>query len=157
MTREMQRRRSGGDVAEVVWAVWRWFSSRRREPYLRLFYEIYALSAANRGRFRRFLDAFSDDYLAVMEEGLRSWGFSEHESRAVATLHLATFRGLLLDLLTTGERARVDAAARQLADRLARELVGRRPELQQRHPLPETLRQRRGATQRAPHSPRGAS
>ena len=140
LAREMQRRRLAGSVSDVVWVVWQWFSSRQREPYLRLFYELYALSAANPKRFRHFLDAVSEDYLAVMDESLRSWRFAADESRAAATLYLAAFRGLLLDLLTTGERARVDAAVKQLAAGLERDLVGRRPDLKRRHPLPEMIR-----------------
>jgi len=143
LAHEMQRRRFGGSVSEVVWAVWRWFSGRRRGPYLRLFYELYALSASQPARFRRFLDLISEDYLAVMEEGLRSWGFEGPEARAAATLYLGTFRGLLLDLLTTGERARVDAAVRYLATSLENELVARKPLQRTRHPIPSALQRRR--------------
>ena len=140
LAEEMQGARFGGDVSQVVWDVWQWFSARRREPYLRLFYELYALAAANRRRFQRFVDAFSEDYLAVMREGLQQWGFAADESEAAATLYLATFRGLLLDLLTTGDRARVDAAVKQLAADLERELVRRRPDLRRRHPVPTAFR-----------------
>jgi AcrR family transcriptional regulator len=140
--RDIRRRRFGGSVAGDVWVMWRWFSGTPRYPYLRLFYELYARAASRPKRFRPFLDLIAEDYLNVMEEGLVGWGFPRAEANAHATLHLATFRGLLLDLLTTGERARVDAAVKVLAVDLERALVQRRPELQGEHPVPPSLRPR---------------
>ena len=137
--RDIRRRRFGGSVARDVWVMWRWFSGKPREPYLRLFYELYAHAASRPAKFRRFVDLISEGYLQLMEEGFVSWGFARPEARAQATLHLATFRGLLLDLLTTGERARVDAAAKVLAANLDRALVQRTPALNRDHPVPPSL------------------
>jgi hypothetical protein len=86
--------------------------------------------------FRAFVDLISEDYLQLMEEGLVSWGFTRTEAKAHATLYLAAFRGLLLDLLTTGERTRVDAAVKVLAADLERALLERGPGLQTAHPTP---------------------
>jgi AcrR family transcriptional regulator len=142
--RDIRRRRFGGSVARDVWVMWRWFSGKAREPYLRLFYELYARAASRPGEFKRFVDLVSEDYVQVMEDGLVSWGFPRPEAKARATLHLATFRGLLLDLLTTGERTRVDAAVRVFAAELERELVQRTPALQSEHPLPTSLQPSKG-------------
>ncbi len=116
--------------------MWRWFSGRARAPYLRLFYELYARAASRPKTFRAFVDLISEDYLQLMEEGLVSWGFTRTEAKAHATLYLAAFRGLLLDLLTTGERTRVDAAVKVLAADLERALLERGPGLQTAHPTP---------------------
>ena len=142
--RDIRRRRFGGSVARDVWVMWRWFSGKPREPYLRLFYELYARAASRPAKFKAFLDLISEDYLHLMEEGLVSWGFPRAEAKSHATLHLATFRGLLLDLLTTGERARVDGAVKVLAAHLERELVQRNPAMRGAHPVPASLQPSRG-------------
>src|SRR6185295_3900463 len=100
---------------------------RPREPYLRLFYEIYGLAAAHPEQFKDFVQAVGADYFTIMETGLRSWCIPERESRVLATRYLATFRGMMLDLLTTGDRARIDATAEHLAAEIERELHARRP------------------------------
>jgi AcrR family transcriptional regulator len=134
--RDIRRRRFGGSVARDVWVMWRWFSGRARAPYLRLFYELYARAASRPKTFRAFVDLISEDYLKLMEEGLVAWGFTRSDAKAHATLYLAAFRGLLLDLLTTGERTRVDAAVKVLAADLERALLERGPGLQTAHPTP---------------------
>jgi AcrR family transcriptional regulator len=142
--RDIQRRRFGGSVARDIWTMWRWFTGKPREPYLRLFYELYARAASRPAKFKSFLDLISEDYIHLMEEGLVGWGFARAEAKTHATLHLATFRGLLLDLLTTGERGRVDAAAKLLAANVERELTQRRPALRGDHPVPASLQPLRG-------------
>jgi hypothetical protein len=42
-------------------------------------------------------------------------GIDQEHAPAVATLTLAAFRGLVLDLVATGDRERTTAAARRLA------------------------------------------
>jgi AcrR family transcriptional regulator len=141
--RDIRRRRFGGSVARDVWVMWQWFSGKAREPYLRLFYELYAHAAARPKKLRSFVELIGEDYLNVMEEGLVSWGFARAEAKAHATLHLATFRGLLLDLLTSGERSRVDAAVKVLAADLAQTLEQRTPALRGEHPVPASLQPKR--------------
>jgi len=138
--RDIQRRRFGGSVAGDVWEMWRWFSGKSREPYLRLFYELYGRAASRPRHFKYLLDVLSEDYLSLMTEGFVSWGFPRAEARVHATLYLAAFRGLLLDLLTTGERRRVDATVRVLAANLESELLKRGPALGREHPIPPSLR-----------------
>ncbi len=52
-------------------------------------------------------------WIEPSSELFRRLGFGEDEARAEARLSLAVARGLLLDLLATGDRAAVDAAAEQ--------------------------------------------
>jgi AcrR family transcriptional regulator len=77
--------------------VWEWTSSLERLPFFRSFFEAYGLALRQPERFRPFLDRVVGDWLAATNV-------------EQATLELAVVRGLLLDLLTTGERDRVDAA-----------------------------------------------
>jgi AcrR family transcriptional regulator len=78
-------------------AVWRWTSSPERLPFFRSFFEAYGLALRHPDRFARFLDRVVSDWLSTTDVPL-------------ATLELAVLRGLLLDLLTTGERDRVEQA-----------------------------------------------
>src|SRR5690349_7878288 len=82
--RDIRRRRFGGSVAGNVWEMWRWFSGKAREPYLRLFYEVYARAASRPREFRAFVELIAEDYLEVvlevMEEGLVAWGFARAEA-----------------------------------------------------------------------------
>src|SRR5262245_58566189 len=110
---------------EFLMASWRWYSSKRREPYLRLMFELYGLAFVNPKRFQAFLTAMTEDYFSMIEEGLRSQGLPPRDSRMAATIYRATFRGLLMDLLSTGDRARIDEAIRTLAKRLEREVIER--------------------------------
>jgi len=57
--------------------------------------------------------------LAPFEEALGAAGFPPERARSLATLSLAAMRGLQLDLLATGERARIDAAFREMLRLLA--------------------------------------
>jgi AcrR family transcriptional regulator len=77
--------------------VWEWTSDTQRLPFFRSFFEAYGLALHQPERYRAFLDRVISDWLAVADVER-------------ATLELAVVRGLLLDLLTTGERDRVDAA-----------------------------------------------
>jgi AcrR family transcriptional regulator len=77
--------------------VWEWTSSPERVALFRSFFEAYGLALHQPERFRPFLDRVVADWLMGAEP-------------VRATLELAVVRGLLLDLLTTGERDRVDAA-----------------------------------------------
>jgi len=57
-----------------------------------------------------FLDGVIDDWLGPIEARLAQLGVPEADRPAHARLGLAVARGLLLDLVTTGDREAVDAA-----------------------------------------------
>lgn len=80
-------------------------------PYLRLFSEVYSLAVQQPDRFPGFsTSAAVHDWLPRLEAELAAGGAPEKEVRALATLVLAVQRGLLRDLLGTGERDRIRAA-----------------------------------------------
>jgi len=99
--REVARHADDSDPAAQVRAVWTWASDPQREPLYRLFFEAYGLALRNPERFGDFLDHVVADWIAQLTPAA---------SPATATLAIATIRGLLLDLLTTGERARIEEA-----------------------------------------------
>ena len=81
-----------------------WADVRRPElrPFERLFFECYSRAANGEQPFDRMVPGAVDDWLALTE------GLAEP---AAARLGLAVIRGLLLDLVATGDEAGVDAAA----------------------------------------------
>jgi AcrR family transcriptional regulator len=93
----------GGDPLQ---GVWRWTADPERLPFFRSFFEAYGLALRQPERFEPFLERVVSDWL----------GGSDAEA---ATLQLAVLRGLLLDLLTTGERERVEGALALFAAGLA--------------------------------------
>jgi AcrR family transcriptional regulator len=88
--------------------VWRWIAAPEREPFLRLFFEIY-VEALGRDEAQPLVR----DWLAYLQE---RWTPPVDEARA--TLMVAVVRGLLLDRLATGDRARTDAAFRRFSELL---------------------------------------
>jgi AcrR family transcriptional regulator len=89
-----------------------WADVRRPElrSAERLFFECYARAAQGEEPFARMVPAAVDDWLAEVA-GLADGG---HDP-AMTRLGLAVVRGLLLDLVATGDEAGVDAAARAFA------------------------------------------
>jgi AcrR family transcriptional regulator len=110
--------------AQIFRRIWAWYAAERRAPYQRFFFEVYGIALQNPKMFREFLRTVGSDFLSFTEEGLVARGFGRRAARALATLNLASIRGLLLDLLTTGDRARINAAAELIAESLERELRG---------------------------------
>jgi AcrR family transcriptional regulator len=82
-------------------AVWAWASDPAHAPFLRLFFECYGLALRHPDRYREFLGTVVQDWL---DEPMAAIDDTS------ATIAVAVIRGLLLDLLATGDRDRVDAA-----------------------------------------------
>ena len=96
--------------AEVMRKMWRRLADPRLWPAERLFFEIYALALQRRPGTADFLDDIVDSWVEPMVEYARQRGLDPEVARADARLAVAVCRGLLLDLLATGDRAAVDAA-----------------------------------------------
>jgi AcrR family transcriptional regulator len=107
---------------ELVHRVWRWYSSPRRAGFLRLIFEVSALSLQSPQRFPDVRETFARDLVGFAEEGFVRAGYPRRESRARASLYVGAVRGLLIDLLATGNRSRLEAAATLLSEAMARDL-----------------------------------
>ena len=94
-----------------AWSAW---SSPRMGKFWRFCFGVYGLAFQNPKQFAVFLEQFIGDWLPPFEQALGAAGFSPERARSLATLSLAAMRGLQLDLLATGERARIDAAFREM-------------------------------------------
>ena len=92
-----------GPVASMR-ALWAWVSDPAHHNVVRFFFESYARSLHDReGAWAGFGETSVREWLPPIRHAV---GCSDDE----ATLLLAVVRGLLLDLLATGDRQRVDAA-----------------------------------------------
>jgi AcrR family transcriptional regulator len=102
-----------GDLppSQVSRILWRQWSDPKRLPLMRLFFEVYNLALSNPSRFPGFSERAIEEWLAALEGCSSLPGYSRAQARAFATVMIATFRGLMLDLTATGDRARVDRAA----------------------------------------------
>jgi AcrR family transcriptional regulator len=85
---------------------WQWASSDRNVPYLRLLYEVQIVALQNPAEYGRYLKKTSADWQAIT---LRFLSKSIH-NRSMATLCIAVFDGLFLELMSTGDRARLTRA-----------------------------------------------
>jgi AcrR family transcriptional regulator len=105
---EIRRRETGLLEAEVrtLEDVWAWISAPEREPFLRLFFEVY-VDGLGSGE----AEPLVRDWLGYLQT---SWHPPVDE--ATATLMVAVVRGLLLDRLATGDRARTDEALRRFVE-----------------------------------------
>jgi AcrR family transcriptional regulator len=90
------------DAARAMWAELRTPSLR---PLERLFFECYARAAQGEHPFARLLPGAVDSWLAAVAERAPS-----SVDAPLARLGLAVTRGLLLDLVATGDETEVDAA-----------------------------------------------
>ncbi|TMC47530.1 MAG: TetR/AcrR family transcriptional regulator [Chloroflexi bacterium] len=94
----------------ILDVMWGFMSSPEAEPFMRLFFEVYGLALWDPDRFPDFLERAVMDWIDAIRDLLRASGQSEKDARAGATEGLAVLRGLLLDLLATGDRDRIDIA-----------------------------------------------
>ena len=96
--------------ADAVRAWWRHISDPALWPNERLFFEVYGQALQGRPGTTGLLDGIVDDWLEPGTELGLAQGLPLAEARANARLGVAVTRGLLLDLLATGDREAVDAA-----------------------------------------------
>jgi AcrR family transcriptional regulator len=101
---------------EAVRAWWRHISDPSLWPNERLFFEIYGQALQGRPHTTELLDGIVEDWLGPGTEINVSLGIPRPLARAHARLGVAVTRGLLLDLLATGDRAGVDAAMEAFID-----------------------------------------
>jgi AcrR family transcriptional regulator len=88
-----------GSVSEVMRAIWRWYSSPARIPYLKLFFEAWGVSLHRPFLYEGFLQDVKRDVVDVMIPVIEGYGYPPHQAAAVATFFVAAFRGLLIDLV----------------------------------------------------------
>ena len=98
------------DLATAARAVWTRTSDPRRGAEFRLFFAIYGRALQEPQQFAEFLEHVVADWMAALR-GAQGPDADPATATRTATLVIATIRGLLLDLLATGDRDRVQDAA----------------------------------------------
>ncbi|MCU1366174.1 MAG: transcriptional regulator, TetR family [Ilumatobacteraceae bacterium] len=99
-----------GATAELGSRFWESLTDPAVQQHERLFFEVYGQALQGRAWAMPMLDGIVDDWVGPMAELLEAHGGSPTTSRVDARLAVAVARGLLLDLLATGEDAAVGAA-----------------------------------------------
>lgn len=92
-----------GTPDEIVAAVWKSVADPALWRFERLFFECYARGAQGEEPFDRLIPALVENWLSDLKG----------RARDQARLALAVIRGLLLDLVATGDRAAVERAMKQ--------------------------------------------
>ena len=96
-------------VGEALRQWWRHISDPSLWPNERLFFEVYAQALQGSPHALPLLDGIVDAWVEPLAR-LMAPERPPEEARAEARLGVAVVRGLLLDLLATGDREAVDAA-----------------------------------------------
>ncbi|HEX7744188.1 MAG TPA: TetR/AcrR family transcriptional regulator [Micromonosporaceae bacterium] len=101
---------AGDTLADLTRAFFERLADPALWPNERLFFEMYGQALQGRPGTVGLLDSVITPWLQQGEELLRRHDFDSDAARAHARLALAAGRGLLLDLLTTQDRAGVEEA-----------------------------------------------
>src|SRR5919202_1073974 len=96
--------------ADTMRRMWQRVADPALWPNERLFFELYAQALQGSPHALPLLDGIVDLWVEPLTRIAVAQGQPEAEARAEARLGVAVVRGLLLDLLATGEREAVDAA-----------------------------------------------
>ena len=104
------------EPGEEPWAremrFWQHLRSPELAPQERLFFEVYGQALQGRSWARPLLDGIVDDWIDPLVAMPQAQGVPPETARALARLNIAVGRGLLLDVLATGDTEGVDAALR---------------------------------------------
>ncbi len=105
--------------------MWQHLRSPELAPQERLFFEVYGQALQGRAWARPLLDGIVEDWLGPVAGMLEDAGIDPETARTAARLWVAVGRGLLLDVLATGDNDEVDAAMRFFADMMLATLQAR--------------------------------
>jgi hypothetical protein len=89
--------------------MWRQLIDPSVWPQARLFFEVYGQALRGGRGSKPFLKDVVDSWIGPLVDLGRRHGIAENEVQSFARLSLAVTRGLLLDLLTSGDRDQIIA------------------------------------------------
>jgi AcrR family transcriptional regulator len=111
--RRFARAMSGhGGRREWLLAVWDTWSSPGMARFWTLLFEVYGLALQNPERFPGFLEGGMRDWRPLVEQSFAT--LDKKRAQSLGTLAMAAVRGLQLDVLATGDRARTRAAFQEM-------------------------------------------
>lgn len=106
----------GLGAADAARAMWARFTDPAMAPNERLFFELYGQALMGRPGTTALLEGDIDAWVEGVAEQAVALGMPADTARADARLGVAVVRGLLLDLLATGDREAVDGAFERWLD-----------------------------------------
>ncbi|MGY3678966.1 TetR/AcrR family transcriptional regulator [Streptomyces sp. TE33382] len=115
--------REARSTAELVGVVWRRLCEPQEQRQFLLLFEFVGHHGERSGEDEKLARAIVHDWIEVIATRLAADGWPPEDASALSTLVLAQVRGLQLDLLISGDRARADRAidlAVRLLDRSTR-------------------------------------
>lgn len=118
----LEKQHDGEDPTGPLRASFKHNTSVEMAPYFRLLYEVWGIALVHPERYGRFLEGIITTWVDAFAGVLRQAGIPSRDARVRATLVLGALRGLQLDLYTTRDRSRVDAAFAALLSMLEREI-----------------------------------
>jgi AcrR family transcriptional regulator len=113
------------DPATAGPRLWKQLRSPQLAAQERLFFEVYGQALQGRKWAQPVLDGIVDDWVGPLAGALESSGVDTAEARVAARLCVAVCRGLLLDVLGTGDEKEVDAAMEYFSSLLNPRLADR--------------------------------
>jgi hypothetical protein len=99
--------------------MWELVADPELADFERLFFALYGRALQGEGAVRPLLAGATEEWIEANVELAASVGVPAETARVHGRLGVAVFRGLLLDLLATGDRAGVDAALSAFAQNYA--------------------------------------
>jgi AcrR family transcriptional regulator len=115
---------SGEESGDLADRFWQHLRSPELAPQERLFFEVYGQALQGREWATPLLEGIVENWVAPVAAMLAAAGISPQTARTIARLYVAVGRGLLLDVLATGEGGEVDAAMRFFSDMLVTHMAG---------------------------------
>lgn len=103
---EISRESRAGEGEPLIKAFWNRATARRNLPYWKLLYELQVLAARDPRSYGRYLERNSRNWMELAQAALPQG----ERSCAMATLLVAVFDGLFLELMSTGDRKRATEA-----------------------------------------------
>jgi AcrR family transcriptional regulator len=117
---------SGEVSEELMDRFWKHLRSPELAPQERLFFEVYGQALQGRPWAKPLFEGIVEDWVGPVAAMLEADGASPQTARAVARLSVAVGRGLLLDVLATGDGDEVDAAMQYFSEMLLAHLTAAR-------------------------------
>lgn len=105
-------------LAQRLDDTWLAISADVNLPFIRLFFEVFGLAAHQPGRFDSYLGNVGHEWSERVAAVVRRNGATPAASRRIGTEIVALWRGLQMDLLSSGERTRIDRTHRDAVNRV---------------------------------------
>jgi AcrR family transcriptional regulator len=97
------------DLGDLVRGFWRWCTSKKNRPYLRLVFEVHGLALQDPARYAGYLHGAIAHWIELLGTALTP-ALGRRRAGVTATLIVGAIDGLLMDYLSTGELRRTTDA-----------------------------------------------